>query len=114
MPADKYILQRHRELFDHYWRLSGSGQMRESQRSQYYRLAIETGVAMDYMGPTIDGKILLAADAEEILKKVNRAEGFQGQRQVSMNALKGDLKIILRHLQIYGLKRYSPLKSGKI
>ena len=113
MPPDKYILQRHRELFDYYWNLSSNDQVHESQRLQLYRRAIETGVVMDYMGPTIDGIILLAADAEKILKKVNMAEHLQGQ-PVSMNTFKVDLRINLIYLQMPGIKGYHLLKPGKI
>ena len=112
MPAEIYVIQKHRELFYHYWGMYNSDQIHESQKQQWYRLAIETGVVMDYLGPTIDGSIILNADVAAILKKVNNASNLE--RQVSLPKLREELGIILKHTQMSRAKAYQPRNSAKI
>ena len=99
-------------MFDYYWGQYNSNQVHESQKQQWYRLAIETGIVMDYMGPTIEDVILLTANLSKILEKVNRAANLE--RPVSLSALRGDLGIILKQARMSRAKAYQPANSGRI
>jgi len=109
MP-DKYILYVHKDQFATYWDRAHSSSIHPQQRPQWYRLAIVTGVVMDYLDGFVGGIVWLNATPRKMLEKVNTARGLK--KPLTPNQLREDLEVLLSHLG--SIRGYAPRDSRPI
>ena len=110
MPPDRYIMDRHNNIMDYYFGLSNNAQLRQEERQQWYRFAVETCAVVENMGLTIDGLILLNASTQQLAGIINADLASP----ISIPSLTKDLRATITNLKIPRIRGYSPRGSRNI